>query len=56
MPENYQAHNVLADFLEKKGKLAEALVEFRTSLEIEGNQPPTGQAIERLERKLGLRK
>jgi Tfp pilus assembly protein PilF len=56
MPGNYQAHNVLAEFLEKKGKPAEALAEFRKSMEIEGNQPPTGQAIEQLERTLGLRK
>jgi len=56
MSKNYQAHNVLADFLEKKEKFAEALAEFKKSMEIEGNQPPTGQAIERLERKLGSRK
>ena len=56
MPKNYQAHNVLGEYLEKKEKQAEALAEFKKSIEIEGNQPPTGQAIERLERKLGLRK
>ncbi len=51
-PRNYQAHNVLGKFLEGKGKLAEALAEYRKSLQIEINQPPVNQDIERLEKKL----
>ena len=56
MPRNYQAHNVLGKFLEDKGKSAESLAEIRQSLQLEWNQPPAIQAVERLEKKLGLRK
>jgi len=53
MPLNYQAHNVLGKYLEDKGKLAEALAEYKKSLEIEWNQPPTIQTVKRLEKQLG---
>ena len=53
MPENYQAHNVLGQFLEKKGKPAEALAEYKKSLQIEWNQPPISQTVNRLETKSG---
>ncbi|MCY3020268.1 MAG: hypothetical protein NTW87_14715, partial [Planctomycetota bacterium] len=56
MPRNYQAHNVLGKFLEDNGKSADALEQYKKSLEIEWNQPPAIQAVERLERKLGIRK
>ncbi|NQT17823.1 MAG: hypothetical protein HQ582_34030 [Planctomycetes bacterium] len=56
MPENYQAHNVLGKYLEGRDKSAEALTEYKKSLEIEWNQPPAIQAVERLEKKLGMRK
>jgi hypothetical protein len=52
MPQNYQPHNVLGKYLEKKGKLAEALVEYRKSFLIEPNQPPIRDDIERLDKKL----
>ena len=52
MPSNYQAHNVLAKFLEAKGKLPEALAEYKKSLELEWNQPPTIEAKARLEKQL----
>jgi hypothetical protein len=51
-PRNYQAHNVLGKFLEGKGKLPEALAEYRKSLQVEINQPPVNQDIQRLEKKL----
>ena len=35
MPSNYQAHNVLGKYLEGKGKLPEALAEYKKSLELE---------------------
>jgi hypothetical protein len=50
MPDNYVVYNVLAEFLNKKGQKAEALKLYRQSLEIEWNQPPTLQAIQRLEK------
>jgi len=50
-PENYQAYNMLGQYLEKKGRLAEALAAYRKSLQIEWNQPPTGAAVNRLEKK-----
>ena len=49
MPTNYQAHNVLGKYLEAKGKLADALVEYKKSLELEWNQPPTIEARTRVE-------
>jgi hypothetical protein len=52
MPENYQPHNMLGKYLEDKDKLAEALAEYRKSMEIEVNQPPVWSNIERLEKKL----
>jgi len=52
MPENYQAYNTLGKYLEKKGRLADALAAYRKSLEIEWNQPPTGVAVNRLEKQL----
>ncbi len=52
MPRNYQAHNVLAKFLEAKGKPADALAEYKKSLELEWNQPPTIEAKARLEKQL----
>ena len=52
MPQNYEAHNVLGRFLEKKGKLADALSEYRQSLKIEWNQPPIMQAAKDLEGKI----
>jgi hypothetical protein len=51
-PENYQAYNMLGQFLEKKSRFAEALAAYRKSLEIEWNQPPTGAAVNRLEKKV----
>jgi hypothetical protein len=55
IPGNYQAHNQLGLFLEKHDRLQEALAEFKTSLELEGNQPPAIQAIDRIEKRLGQR-
>ena len=52
MPKNYQPHNVLGKYLEGKDKLAEALAEYRKSMEIEVNQPPVWSNIERLEKKM----
>jgi Flp pilus assembly protein TadD len=52
MPKNYQPYNVLGKYLETKGKFAEALAEYRKSIEIEANQPPIRDNIERLEKKL----
>ena len=52
MPKSYQPHNVLGKFLETKGKLAEALAEYKTSIEIDQNQPPIRDDIERLDKKL----
>ena len=48
MPKNYQAHNVLGKYLEDKGKPAEALAEYKKSLELEWNQPPITEAVKRL--------
>jgi len=52
MPKNYQPYNVLGKYLETKGKLADALAEYRKSIEIEPNQPPIWDDIDRLEKKL----
>jgi hypothetical protein len=52
MPGNYQAHNVLGKYLEGKGKLPEALAEYKKSLELEWNQPPAIEAKTRLEKLL----
>jgi hypothetical protein len=52
MPKSYQPHNVLGKYLETKGKFAEALAEYRKSIEIEPNQPPIRDDIERLDKKL----
>jgi hypothetical protein len=52
MPRNYQPHNVLGKYLENKGKFAEALTEYKRSIEIEPNQPPVRDDIERLDKKL----
>ena len=52
MPNNHQAHNVLGSFLEKKEKLAEALAEYKKSLDIEPNQPPTSEALNRVQNKV----
>ena len=52
MPRNYEAHNVLGTFLENKGKLADALAEYRKSLKIEWNQPPIMEAAKSLEGKI----
>jgi Tfp pilus assembly protein PilF len=49
MPKNYQAHNVLGKYLEGKGKLADALAEYKKSLELEWNQPTTIEAKTRIE-------
>ena len=51
-PAQYQAHNVLGKFLESKGKLADALAEYKKSLELEWNQPPTIESKVRLEKQL----
>ena len=52
MPRNYQPHNVLGKYLEDKSKLAEALAEYRKSVQIDLNQPPILGDIERLDKKL----
>ena len=52
MPGNYQAHNVLGKYLEAKGKLPEALAEYKKSLELEWNQPPAIEARTRIEKLL----
>jgi Flp pilus assembly protein TadD len=52
MPTNYQAHNVLGKYLESKGKPADALAEYKKSLELEWNQPPTIESKVRLEKLL----
>ena len=52
MPGNYQAHNVLGKYLEGKGKLPEALAEYKKSLELEWNQPPAIEAKTRIEKLL----
>ncbi len=51
MPASYVACNVLADYLDKQGQTEEALRLYRRSLDIEWNQPPALQAIQRLEKK-----
>jgi Tfp pilus assembly protein PilF len=51
MPENYQAHNVLGRFMEGKGRIPEAMAEYRASLAIEWNQPFIMQALEKLGKK-----
>ena len=55
LPKNYQAHNVLGRYLEKKGRLADALAEYKRSLELEWNQPPTIEAKTRIENLLNRR-
>ena len=52
MPTNYQAHNVLGKYLESKGKLVDALTEYKKSLELEWNQPPTIEDKTRVEKLL----
>ena len=52
MPKNYQAHNALGQFLEKKEKYADALVEYQQSLKLEWNQPPTIEKVKALKEKL----
>jgi hypothetical protein len=52
MPDSYQAHNTLGQFLEKKGKYADALAEYRQSLKLEWNQPPTIEAKKRMDKLL----
>ena len=52
MPKSYQPHNVLGKFLETKGRLAEALAEYKKSIEIEPNQPSIREDFERLDKKL----
>jgi tetratricopeptide (TPR) repeat protein len=52
MTKSYQPHNVLGKYLETKGKLADALAEYKKSIQIEANQPPIRDDIERLENKL----
>jgi hypothetical protein len=52
MPRNYQPYNVLGKYLENKGKLREAIAEYKKSTDIEPNQPPIWGDIERLEKKL----
>lgn len=51
-PLNYQPYNTLAAFLEQKGKPEEALKLYKRSLEIEWNQPPTAEAVRRLDKEL----
>ena len=51
-PKNYQPYNVLAAFLEQHGQKEQALKLYKKSMEIEWNQPPTGEAIHRLEKEL----
>jgi hypothetical protein len=51
-PKNYQPYNTLGAFLETKGQKEEALKLYKRSLEIEWNQPPTGEAVRRLEKEL----
>jgi hypothetical protein len=52
MPKSYQPHNVLAKYLETKGKLADAVAEYKKSIQIDANQPPIRDDIERLEKKI----
>jgi hypothetical protein len=52
MPENYEAHNTLGQFLENHGQPEAALTEYKKSLEIEWNQPPTIEAAKRLEKRV----
>ncbi len=49
---NPQPYNVLAAYLEGKGQKEEALKLYKRSMEIEWNQPPTGEAVRRLEKEL----
>ena len=49
---NPQPYNVLAAYLESKGQKEEALKLYKRSLQIEWNQPPTGEAVRRLEQEL----
>ena len=39
-------------FLEAKGQKEEALKNYKRSLTMEWNQPPTGEAVRRLEKEL----
>jgi Tfp pilus assembly protein PilF len=43
---------VLGKYLETKGKLADALAEYKKSLELEWNQPPAIESKARLEKQL----
>ena len=43
---------MLGKYLEGKGKLADALAEYKKSLELEWNQPPTIESKVRLEKLL----
>lgn len=51
-PGTYQPYNTLAEFLEQKGQPEEALKLYKRSLEMEWNQPPTAEAIRRLDKSL----
>jgi len=51
-PANYQPYNFLGKFLEEKGRLEEALENYRKSIKIEWNQPFTERAIARIKKKL----
>ena len=48
-PKNYQPYNTLGAFLEQHGQTEEALKLYKRSLEIEWNQPPTAEAVRRLD-------
>jgi Tfp pilus assembly protein PilF len=48
-PKNYQPYNALGAFLEQHGQAEEALKLYKRSLEIEWNQPPTAEAVRRLD-------
>jgi tetratricopeptide (TPR) repeat protein len=52
MPKSYEAHNMLGQLLEKDGKFADALKEYRESLRLEWNQPPIVEAAKRVQQKV----
>ena len=52
MPENYQGYNTLGKYLEKKGRLADARAAYQKSLDIDWNQPPTSEALNRVQKKI----
>jgi tetratricopeptide (TPR) repeat protein len=52
MPKSYQPHNVLGKFMETQGKFADAIAEYKKSIEIDANQPPIRDDIQRLENKI----